>query len=430
MRFDVEGFKKKLFEIFDMNGFGAMLNDERADKFVTLTEILLEENEKYNLTAIKDPDKIILNHYADCAALCAELPEGARIADVGCGAGFPTLPVAILRPDLKITAIDSTAKRINYVSETARMLGLDNVTAIAMRAEDGGLSPEHREKYENIDVPPHVTSERELDFMTAFSYAARMLTAATIPTVYKDIGTVSAVFGENAKYLPSSALKNGVILDARAAEILTERGVDVGLKAKGERLNIVNEKFTHDAENVSVTDAFAYDLKLCEGAEIESIFTTFDTAGLTLPYPIYRVASFDDRRDIVGSYTYENSDGERFLVFSFDGQGADEALIRSYARADQLKRIIPRLGKSCGFTVCTSPSLYTVAKRDGDKTAIGLWNLALDSVENPFIRLDNGIRARITSTIGCTAELRVGVIELSRIEPQGFAAVEYEVSYS
>ena len=60
MRFDVEGFKKKLFEIFDMNGFGAMLNDERADKFVTLTEILLEENEKYNLTAIKDPDKIIL----------------------------------------------------------------------------------------------------------------------------------------------------------------------------------------------------------------------------------------------------------------------------------------------------------------------------------------------------------------------------------
>lgn len=287
---------------------------------------------------------------------------------------------------------------------------------------------EHREKYENIDVPPHVTSERELDFMTAFSYAARMLAAASVPTVYKDVGTVSAVFGENAKYLPLSALKNGVILDARAAEILTERGVDVGLKEKGERLNIVNEKFTFDGEDVGISGAFAYELKLREGIKIESTFTTFDTAGLTLPYPIYRVASFYDRRDIIGSYTYENSDGERFLVFSFDGQRVDETIFRSYARADQLKRIIPYLGKGCGFTVCTSPNLYVIAKREGERIAIGLWNFSLDSVERPFIRLEDGIDACIVSTAGCSVELCDGVIELSRIEPFGFAAVEYELS--
>ena len=182
MRFDVEGFKKKLFEIFDMNGFGAMLNDERADKFVTLTEILLEENEKYNLTAIKDPDKIILNHYADCAALCAELSEGARIADVGCGAGFPTLPVAILRPDLKITGIDSTAKRIAYVNMAAQAVGASGVKAICARAEDAGRS-EMREKF---------------DIVTARAVAALpILTELCLPLV-KVGGRMIAMKGKNA----------------------------------------------------------------------------------------------------------------------------------------------------------------------------------------------------------------------------------------
>ena len=138
MAIEKQSFISKLTKVFGDNGFSKLLSLEISEKFLKLTERMLEENEKYNLTAITDIDKIILNHYADCASLAVRLPKNARVADVGCGAGFPTLPVAILRPDVKILAVDSTAKRINYVQETADMLGLASVQAVTMRAEDGG----------------------------------------------------------------------------------------------------------------------------------------------------------------------------------------------------------------------------------------------------------------------------------------------------
>ena len=117
-----EEFIRRLYSVFEQNGLGGMLTEQRAESFLRLTEIMLEENEKYNLTAITEPDKIILNHYADCAALAAKMPEGASVCDIGCGAGFPTLPMAIVRPDLKILGVDATAKRTAYVEAVARAL--------------------------------------------------------------------------------------------------------------------------------------------------------------------------------------------------------------------------------------------------------------------------------------------------------------------
>ena len=122
MELNEQTFKSELSRVFKENGLGSLLNLDRSEKFFALTKRMLSENEKYNLTAITDPEKIILNHYADCVTLSAKLPKGARIIDVGCGAGFPTLPLAIVREDIKILAVDSTAKRISYVEETARML--------------------------------------------------------------------------------------------------------------------------------------------------------------------------------------------------------------------------------------------------------------------------------------------------------------------
>ena len=117
-------FSSALTKVFAANGLSSLLSMERMELFYRLTERMLCENEKYNLTAITDIDKIILNHYADCCSLSAKLKKGATVIDVGCGAGFPSLPLAIVRPDLMITAMDSTAKRVNYVAETAAMLGL------------------------------------------------------------------------------------------------------------------------------------------------------------------------------------------------------------------------------------------------------------------------------------------------------------------
>lgn len=147
---DFQEFNKLVEEIFKKNGYKQLLDQERARKLYNLTARMLEVNRSMNLTAIKDEGGIILRHYADSLAVSEYIPESSTVIDVGCGAGFPALPLAIFRPDLKITALDSTAKRINYVAETAVMLGLDNVTAVAARAEDYGNNAKHREKFDVV----------------------------------------------------------------------------------------------------------------------------------------------------------------------------------------------------------------------------------------------------------------------------------------
>ena len=98
--------------------------------------MLIEANKITNLTAITEEKDVILKHFVDSATVCSFFDVNASVIDVGCGAGFPSLPLAILRPDLNITSIDSTGKKINFVNATAEKLGLENVTAICTRAED------------------------------------------------------------------------------------------------------------------------------------------------------------------------------------------------------------------------------------------------------------------------------------------------------
>ena len=192
MEINEKEFTAELARVFKLNGLGAYLNTEKSAKFLALTKRMLEENEKYNLTAITDIEKIILNHYADCAALADRLPKKAKIIDVGCGAGFPTLPLAIVRDDIEIFAIDSTAKRIAYVEESARLLSLSNVKCAVMRAEDGAKMPEYREKF---------------DIATARAVAEmRVLCELCLPYV-KVGGSMIAMKGKNAEFELSSAKK-------------------------------------------------------------------------------------------------------------------------------------------------------------------------------------------------------------------------------
>ena len=142
-------FTAAFVRILTENGLAEFATEALADRFFALTERLLRVNAVMNLTAITDPHEIILKHYADSLRAAKYLPHGAKVADVGCGAGFPTLPLAVARPDLAITAIDSTDKRIVFVRETAALLGLDNVTAVTARAEDVGAG-ELRGKYDCV----------------------------------------------------------------------------------------------------------------------------------------------------------------------------------------------------------------------------------------------------------------------------------------
>lgn len=185
-----QAFESELSRVFKLNGLGALIDKKKSELFFLLTERMLTENEKYNLTAITEPEKIILNHYADCALLSAKLPKGAKIIDVGCGAGFPTLPLAIVRDDIEILAMDSTAKRINYVKETCELLGIRNVCAVAMRAEDAARLSEYREQF---------------DFATARAVAEmRVLSELCLPFVRVG-GEMLAMKGKNAEFELSGA---------------------------------------------------------------------------------------------------------------------------------------------------------------------------------------------------------------------------------
>lgn len=148
MKYSKEEFIEKCVAAFALNRLEC--TPEQGCALYELTDRMLTVNEHLNLTAIKDEDAIIFRHYVDSVTLAAYIPKDARMLDVGCGAGFPTLPLAIFRPDLKITALDGTAKRITYVAETARMLGLSGVRAVAARAEELAHDPKERESYDVV----------------------------------------------------------------------------------------------------------------------------------------------------------------------------------------------------------------------------------------------------------------------------------------
>lgn len=145
---------------FNNNELTNLITEEKAVKLHQFSNILIETNKQFNLTAITDEKEIIIKHFVDCATVIKHIPKDASVIDVGCGAGFPTLPIAILRDDVKVTALDSTAKKINFINLTAKELNLTNVLGIASRAED--FANKKRESYD-ISISRAVARLNTLD---------------------------------------------------------------------------------------------------------------------------------------------------------------------------------------------------------------------------------------------------------------------------
>lgn len=126
-----------------MIGFSKALGDNSLerfapyeDKFSEFCEILKKENKKYNLTAIEKDEEIAYRHFADCLMLEKYIPEGAKVLDVGAGGGFPSIPIAIVRPDITVFSLDATEKKIKFIENTAKALSLSNITGVCARAEE------------------------------------------------------------------------------------------------------------------------------------------------------------------------------------------------------------------------------------------------------------------------------------------------------
>ena len=114
-------------------------SEEQADKFIKYYELLIEWNEKMNLTAITEEREVAEKHFADSLLPMELIPQNARCIDVGTGAGFPGIPLMIMRPDITVTLLDSLNKRLIFLNEVIRALGLEGrAKTLHMRSEDAG----------------------------------------------------------------------------------------------------------------------------------------------------------------------------------------------------------------------------------------------------------------------------------------------------
>lgn len=118
-----------------------------SGRMYMLTGLLLEYNAHTNLTAICDPGDIIAKHLADSLAVCRWIPQNASVLDVGAGAGFPSLPIAAARPDVTVTALDSTLKKLAFIDGASSSLQLSNITTLNRRAEGAAHDAAFRERF-------------------------------------------------------------------------------------------------------------------------------------------------------------------------------------------------------------------------------------------------------------------------------------------
>lgn len=130
---------------------GALLSEKQFSQLESYARLLTEWNEKMNLTAIVDEEGIALKHFLDSLALLrhAEIPKGARVADVGTGAGFPGVVLKIARPDIELVLIDSLQKRLNFLEEVLAQTGL-SAELVHVRAEDAGHNKKLRESFDFV----------------------------------------------------------------------------------------------------------------------------------------------------------------------------------------------------------------------------------------------------------------------------------------
>lgn len=128
---------------------GLDIDDVQAELFDKFASLLVEANKTTNLTRIAQPSEIVINHYIDaftCLSAC-KLPDGSSFIDVGTGAGFPGIPLAIICPKVKFTLLDSTKKKLDFIEQAVSELQLDNVKVLHLRAEEAGKLPKYRAKF-------------------------------------------------------------------------------------------------------------------------------------------------------------------------------------------------------------------------------------------------------------------------------------------
>lgn len=245
----------------------------------------------------------------------------------------------------------------------------------------------------------------ELDAQQLFySSAATVLSSSAIPTVYEGKGVTAIAFGENAYNLTEDCFENGLIIDALAAKILTDRGFDVGIHSLGDAMPI-NFQYICNSDNYIIA-------KSC------NIFDTeINTHAEILSYGAKRTEELLN----VFCYRYENQKGQRFLVFNCNARG-NEMLLRHYANAKIIADNVKWLSGNKLPAFCYgNPNLYIQCKQDEQSMAIGIWNFFEDEVISPIINL--GQEYESAEFLGGNGTLYKDYVQLTDIQPFEFRGI-------
>lgn len=169
--------------------FGVEITDEIKNRLNIYGNLLLEWNEKMNLTAIKEPEEVLFKHFYDCILFFknVKIPENATLADVGTGAGFPGMVLKIVRPDLEVTLIDSLNKRLVFLNEVISALGLKGIKTVHSRAEDAGKNPLYREKFQIVTARAVASMPVLLEYCLPLTENGGMFVGMKGPTAKEEL---------------------------------------------------------------------------------------------------------------------------------------------------------------------------------------------------------------------------------------------------
>lgn len=214
----------------------------QLSQFASYYELLLDYNSRVNLTAITEPKDVCIKHFFDSAAVLGAvlLPMGASVIDVGTGAGFPGLPVKILRPDIRLTLIDSLRKRVDFLSVCVSELGLQDVVCVHARAEDAANQSDFRERYD-VAVSRAVAAMPALcEYCLPFVAVGGRFAALKGPAVKEELSAaknaIAVLGGADAKVLPvtipESDLEHQIIVVEKLRQTPSKYPRRVGKVAK------------------------------------------------------------------------------------------------------------------------------------------------------------------------------------------------------
>jgi 16S rRNA (guanine527-N7)-methyltransferase len=172
---------------------GVPLDARALDAFTVYLEELALWNQRFNLTAIEDPDEILVKHFLDslsCATV-VDLRAARSLIDVGTGAGFPGLALKIAFPHLRVVLLDALEKRLRFLERLAERLGLEGVTTLHARAEDAGRAPEWREQSGVVTARAVARLDTLCEYSLPFAAVGGVFVAQKGPEVDEELSQAS-----------------------------------------------------------------------------------------------------------------------------------------------------------------------------------------------------------------------------------------------